>query len=130
MDSLNLIVISGGSGTGKSTLAQALQEQLLPDVWLHFSVDAIFACLPQSIIQSANAHNDWSRVDAKAVTGAAQACLRVLLAEGHKLLFECVVASEVGAKSLLLGIGDARPAFVGLTCSWEKPAEEHALEAI
>jgi chloramphenicol 3-O-phosphotransferase len=120
MDSPNLVIICGGSGTGKSTLAQALQEELLPEIWLHFSVDAVLYCLPESLVQRANRKNDWSLIDVKSITRGAYACLRALLAEGHKILFDCVVSTEVGARNLLLALSDFRPVFVGLTCGWEE----------
>jgi chloramphenicol 3-O phosphotransferase len=116
----DLIVICGGSGSGKSTLARALQEAFLPQVWLHFSVDSVFYCLPQSIIEMANRRNDWSLIEPKSITGGAFACLRALLAGGHKVVFDCVVSTDVGARNLLLALEDFPAVFVGLTCSWEE----------
>jgi len=42
---VQVIVLNGGSSSGKSTLAVALQE-LLPDLWLTFGVDAFIDSLP------------------------------------------------------------------------------------
>lgn len=42
---VQVIVLNGGSSSGKSTLTEALQE-LLPDLWLTFSVDAFIDSLP------------------------------------------------------------------------------------
>jgi chloramphenicol 3-O phosphotransferase len=115
----NLIIISGGSGTGKSTLCRALQEALLPDVWLHFSVDTILYCLPQSILDRANQKNDWSSVDIQLVSSA-YPCVNVLLSAGHKVIFDCVVPTEKQAREILSAFQEYHPVFVGLSCSWEE----------
>lgn len=121
--SINLIVITGSSGTGKSSLARALQEELLPDVWLHFSPDSIFDCLPPSIIESVNCRNDWSSVDSKALVHSAYACTKTLLKAGHRLIFDCVIANSKGAQTLHTVFGEFTPIFVGLTCSWDQIAQ-------
>ncbi|MBK1791934.1 phosphotransferase-like protein [Persicirhabdus sediminis] len=38
----SVIVIYGASSSGKTCLAKAIQEELLPSVWLSFSLDSIF----------------------------------------------------------------------------------------
>lgn len=116
--SVNLIVISGGSGTGKSTLCKSLQEALLPEVWLHFSVDTILYCLPRSILDRANHQNDWLSVDPKLVGSSAYACAKVLLNAGHNVLFDCVILTEKRARALLSAFEEYRPILVGLSCSW------------
>lgn len=44
--SAEVVVINGGSSSGKTTTARRLQE-LLPDVWLRWSIDDLAAALPQ-----------------------------------------------------------------------------------
>ncbi|MEU4720901.1 AAA family ATPase [Nonomuraea dietziae] len=44
-----VIVLNGGSSSGKSSLARSLQE-LLPDPWLAFSVDTLVDAMPSSCI--------------------------------------------------------------------------------
>lgn len=116
----NLIIISGGSGTGKSTLSKALQEALLPDTWLHFSVDSVLYCLPPSILDRANHKNDWSLIDPKLTGSSAYACAKTLLDAGHKVIFDCVILSEKGANAMLSAFQEYRPILVGLSCSWEE----------
>jgi len=115
-----LVVIEGCSGSGKSALARALQERLLPRQWLHFSVDTVLYCLPDSILDRVNRHNDWSSVDASGITRAAYGCLDALLAQGHSVLFECVVMTERRARELLEALRPHRPLLVRLTCSWDE----------
>lgn len=112
------IVITGSSGVGKSTLARALQEELLPDQWLHFSVDSLFYCLPRSVVLRADQQNDWSLVDSRAIVGAACACTKTLLELGHRVIFDAVVLTEKGANEMLRAFAGLDPLFVELTCSW------------
>src|SRR4030095_6738086 len=115
-----LVVITGSSGVGKSTLARALQERLLPDRWLHFSVDTIFYCLPRSVVLRADQQNDWSLVDSRAIVSAAYACTRTLLDLGHRVIFDAVILTENGAKELLRAFDGLDPLLVELTCSWNE----------
>jgi chloramphenicol 3-O phosphotransferase len=44
----SVIVLNGGSSSGKSTIARCLQS-ILPDPWLTFSVDDLLAAMPESM---------------------------------------------------------------------------------
>lgn len=117
-----VIVITGSPGVGKSTLAKALQEELLLQQWLHFSVDTVFYCLPQSIIRQVDLHNNHSAVDSAAIVGSAYACARTLLDQGHRVIFDAVVLSAKGAQGLLSAFEAYPRMFVELMCSWEEIA--------
>lgn len=116
----SLIVVTGSSGVGKSTLARALQEQLLPEQWLHFSVDTLFYCLPASVTQRVDQHNDGSQMSGPSVVASALACVRTLLEKGHKVIYDAVVVSDKGASGLMGALLDHDPFIVELTCGWEE----------
>ena len=120
MQDLRLVVLEGGSGAGKSSLAWALQERLLPQQWLHFSTDTVLYCLPQSILDKANLQNDWTSIDTSAISRSAYACVRSLLASGYRVIFDCVVMTERRARELLLAFQTYDPVLVRLTCTWEE----------
>jgi len=120
MPQRRLIVITGSSGVGKSTLAKALQEQLLPAQWLHFSVDSIFYCWPGSVVRRVDQLNDHAAVDARATVRAAYACAKTLLELGHNVVFDAVILSQNGAQGLLDAFDGFDPMIVTLTCSWEE----------
>jgi len=117
-----VVAITGSSGVGKSTLAKALQEELLPQQWLHFSVDSVFYCLPKSIIHQVDLHNNHSAIDSTAIVGSAYACARTLLDEGHQVIFDAVILSDKGANDLRRAFEAYQCVFVELTCSWEEIA--------
>jgi chloramphenicol 3-O phosphotransferase len=114
------IVISGPSGSGKSSLARAIQEAMLPVVWLAISVDTIIYSLPPSILERCNTKNDWTGVDGKAMFSAALQCLRVLVESGNLVIFDVVVTSERTAGELMEQLSDLDPLVVGLHCTWDE----------
>ncbi|RVU47074.1 hypothetical protein EOE66_04720 [Rubrivivax rivuli] len=118
-----LILIVGSSGVGKSTLAQALQEELLPKQWIRFSPDAIQGCLPASVVKRVNALNDHTAVDWHSINAAAYACAAVLLQQGHSVIFDTVIMTPAGAKQLLTALGSFNPLIVELHASWHSITE-------
>lgn len=48
---ISVIMLNGGSSSGKSTIARCLQS-VLPDPWLTFSVDDLVAAMPESLLAS------------------------------------------------------------------------------
>lgn len=120
MSARQLVVITGSSGVGKSATAQALQELLLPEQWLHFSVDTLFYCLPPSVTQRVDQHNDHTAVDAKALIKTTYACALTLLSLGHKVIIDAVILSERGASELHDAFSGFDPFYVDLRCSLDE----------
>jgi chloramphenicol 3-O phosphotransferase len=46
---VSVIVLNGGSSSGKSTIARTLQDVLLPEPWLTFGIDTLIAAMPPSL---------------------------------------------------------------------------------
>jgi chloramphenicol 3-O phosphotransferase len=115
-----LICIIGGSGTGKTTLARALQERLLPDQWFHLSPDTLLYCLPKSSVAKADLANDWSAIDGKLVNELAYDCVRNILRSDAPVVFDCVVMTEQRASQLLAAFAASDPFLVGTTCAWDE----------
>lgn len=44
-----VIVLNGGSSSGKSGIARCLQALLLPDTWLTFGVDTLIEAMPAAL---------------------------------------------------------------------------------
>lgn len=45
----SVIVLNGGSSSGKSRIARCLQSVLLPEVWLAFGIDGLVEALPAAL---------------------------------------------------------------------------------
>ena len=118
--SRKLIVTTGSYGVGKSTLARALQERFLPAQWLHFSVDSILYCLPRSVIERVDQHNDHGLVDSKVIVAAAYAATCTFLELGHRVIFDAVILNKKGAEGMMSELGRFDPPLVELTCSLEE----------
>ncbi len=115
-----VIILDGPSGAGKSTLAKALQDALLPTMWLHFSIDSIIYALPPSVLERCNTQNDWTGVDDDAIQAGAFACLNSLASNGNAVIFDAVIANRKRADQLLAAISDHRVAIIGVCCAWEE----------
>ena len=115
-----LVVITGSSGTGKSTLARTLQARWLPAQWLHFSPDIVLHCLPQAVVDGANLRNDWSSIDRPLLRRSTHACLHALLDAGHSVIFDCVVMTAQGAHDLVAAVQGRNAFLLRLTCAWSE----------
>jgi len=120
VEDIRLLVLDGGSGTGKSSLARALQERLLPRQWFHVSTDTVLYCLPPSILDKANLQNDWTSIDTRAISRSVYACVGSLMTSGCRVIFDCVIMTERQARELLVAYQEHSPVLVRLTCSWEE----------
>ena len=50
---IDVILLNGGSSSGKTTLAIYLQDAL-PGSWLHFSIDDLIDALPQALLEDSD----------------------------------------------------------------------------
>lgn len=118
--SSQLIILEGPSGSGKSSLSCALQEALLPKIWLSFSMDTLIYTLPPSVLHRCNTLNDWSGVDGRAIGAAALRCLRVLIECGNNVIFDLCLPSRPYADVFQSEIKDLSPVVVGVRCAWQE----------
>jgi chloramphenicol 3-O phosphotransferase len=118
--SSKLIILEGPSGSGKSSLSSALQESLLPLIWLSFSMDTLIYTLPPSVLHRCNTANDWSGVDGKAIGDAALRCLRALVECGNNVIFDLCIPSRQYADAFQSAVQDLSPVMVGVRCDWQE----------
>jgi len=116
--SSKLIILEGASGSGKSSLAAALQECLLPEIWLSFSMDTLIYTLPPSVLHRCNSANDWSGVDGTAIGTAALRCLRALVECGNRVIFDLCIPNRKYAETFQADLHYLSPVTVGVRCDW------------
>ncbi|WP_407333087.1 phosphotransferase-like protein [Enterovibrio sp. 27052020O] len=112
----NLIVLDGPSGAGKTTLSKALQQTLLPDNWLYFSIDTLLYAMPPSVLARCNQENDWPSVDINALMTGAFACVDALLKTGNKVIFDAVISTPTRALQMDLAFDQHERFYVGVNC--------------
>ena len=118
--SSKLIILEGPSGSGKSSLSSALQESLLPMIWLSVSMDTLIYTLPPSVLHRCNTANDWSGVDGRAIGAAALRCLRALVECGNNVIFDLCIPNRQYADAFQCDVKDLSPVKVGVRCDWQE----------
>ncbi len=116
---LQVIVITGTTSSGKSSLAQALQEVLLPEVWLSFSLDSVIYTLPPSLLERCNLEDNWQGIDGSALCSGAFACLRALVENGNAVIFDAVISHQKLADGLIQSLVGINYIHIHLHCDWE-----------
>lgn len=109
-----IILLNGASSSGKSTLAQALQERL-PGAFWHVSIDHLVAArvLPQARID----RGDFAWADLRpAFFEGFHNTLPALAAAGNSLVVEHIVESRAWMDRLLRLLDGHDVFFVGLHC--------------
>lgn len=119
---VQVIVLNGGSSSGKSTIVRSLQE-LLPQLWLTFGIGAFIDALP--------GHGDSPRsdityrTDGVIETGAAfracenawRASLAALARSGVQLILDEVLLNRgAGQQTMRTALAGLRVLWVGVHC--------------
>jgi chloramphenicol 3-O phosphotransferase len=113
-----IIILNGASSSGKSTLAQAVQ-QLLPLPFWHYSIDHLVAArvLPSARIESGEFA--WPDLRQQFFEGFHHS-IAAFAAAGNNLIVEHIVETEAWMHRLLLSLEDFDVFFVGLHCPLEE----------
>ena len=118
-----VIVLNGGSSSGKSSISRVLQE-MLPDLWLTFGVDAFIESLPNrgdspraGITYEQDGTITFSS-DYRALERSWYAGLRSMATAGaHLILDEVMLASGAGQERLRSMFCDVDMVWVGVRCT-------------
>lgn len=109
MEHGKIILISGTSSSGKSTLAKGLQKSL-PDPFLHLQLDSYIEMLPRT--------DDWEMFQ-RMVRGLNRS-VAVMTEEGNNLIVDHVLIDTAWLKQLLDLLRERYVLFVGLDCPLEE----------
>ncbi len=109
MEHGKIILISGTSSSGKSTLAKGLQKSL-PDPFLHVQLDSYIEMLPRT--------DDWEMFQ-RMVRGLNRS-VAVMAEEGNNLIVDHVLIDNAWLEQLLELLRERYVLFVGLHCPLEE----------
>jgi chloramphenicol 3-O phosphotransferase len=105
MEHGKVILISGTSSSGKSTLAKGLQKSLI-DPFLHMQLDSYIEMLPRT--------DDWEMFQ-RMVRGLNRS-IAVMADEGNNLIVDHVLIDNAWLKQLLELLHEHYVLFIGLHC--------------
>jgi chloramphenicol 3-O phosphotransferase len=109
MEHGKIILISGTSSSGKSTLAKGLQKSLT-DPFLHLQLDSYIEMLPRTA--------DWEMFQ-RMVRGLNRS-VAVMTEEGNNLIVDYVLIDNAWLEQLLELLRERYVLFVGLYCPLEE----------
>lgn len=128
-----VIVLNGGSSSGKTTIATCLQE-ILPSPWLRLSVDTLVDAMPQRLLSSdtgiafgadgsVRPGEDFQRLESAWMRGVA-----AMARAGAHVIVDDVFVSGVAARDRWqAALGDLSVLWVGVRCDPAvAAAREHA----
>lgn len=127
-----MVVLNGGSSSGKTTVARCLQELLLPRVWLRWSIDDLVGALPGagpdgSLIEFPDGGAvvtgpGFRRAEAAWVTGLAA----MARAGAGVIVDDVFLGGSASQERLRSGLGGLQVLWVGVRCD---PAVASSREA-
>lgn len=124
-----VVVLNGASSSGKSSIARALQEVLLPDPWLTFGIDTLIAGLPPSLggpTQGLDLRDDGSITvgpEFRRLESAWCSGLGAMARCGvHLVLDDVFLGGAASQDRLRSSLGDLDVRWVGVHCAPEEAA--------
>ena len=94
MNGPTIIYLRGPSSSGKTQIAEELQEQL-PDFFLRFALDTIFDGFPKSVLRRKWEGQDLSDIRCPSVGRGYHACVHALAGTGFNLIIDDDLPDDV-----------------------------------
>jgi len=118
MDFPQIICLNGTSSSGKTALARALQE-LLPRIYLNFSIDSILYVLPEQALVRMTTGKDISDLNYPLLDRSFNACVRRLVEMGNFLVIDNAMVRVEQVTDFLHSVSGLSVLLVGVHCSTE-----------
>ena len=115
-ETCKVVFLNGTSSSGKTSIAKHLQELLLPDIYLNFSIDSILYALPPSALKRMTTGQDISDLRYDTLVEAYYSCARTLVVSGHHLIMDDAVTGVQSAAMVKRHLEDLHPVMVGVHC--------------
>ena len=114
-----VICLNGTSSSGKTTIAHKLQE-LLPGIYLNFSIDNILYALPGSALFRMTHGQDISDLNYPQLVRSFNACVGRLAEMGNFLVIDNAMTTHEQVIDLLTSLEGFTVLLVGVHCSLEE----------
>lgn len=114
-----IICLNGTSSSGKTAIAQKLQE-LLPRIYLNFSIDSILYALPGSALFRMTHGQDISDLNYAQLVRSFNACVCRLAEVGNFLVIDNAMITREQVTDLLTNLEGFTVLLVGVHCSLEE----------
>ncbi|MGZ3698167.1 MAG: phosphotransferase-like protein [Bdellovibrionota bacterium] len=115
-----IVFLNGSSSSGKSTLARALQELLLPACWLNFSIDSVMYTLPPSVLARMTSGASNPGLDFPRLEEAFYRAAREIAAAGWDLILDHAVVTAESASMFRSRFEGVPCLMVGLDCALDE----------
>lgn len=115
-----VILLNGASSAGKTSIAKELQELLLPDLYLNYSIDSILYALPPSVLKRMTTGQDLSDLNYRALVESYYASAQALVAKGNRLIMDDAVTDADIAALLMSSLRNSGLFIVGVHCSLDE----------
>jgi chloramphenicol 3-O phosphotransferase len=111
-----IIVLNGASSSGKTSIARAFQE-LVPELFLNFSIDSILDTLPPALLTKLETGELTGRdVRYAELVRGFYACVRELANTGLDLIIGHAIVSQSEAELLRAATNGHRTFLIGIDC--------------
>lgn len=115
-----IICLNGTSSAGKTAIAKQLQEQLLPTVYLNFSIDSILYTVPPSALYRMTHGEDIADLNYPQLVRSFHACVARLVEMGNFLVIDNAMDRAEHAIDLLERVQACSLLLVGVHCSLDE----------
>lgn len=115
-----IICLNGTSSAGKTAIAKQLQEQLLPTIYLNFSIDSILYTVPPSALYRMTHGEDIADLNYPQLVRSFHACVARLVEMGNFLVIDNAMDRAEHAIDLLERVQACSLLLVGVHCSLDE----------
>jgi chloramphenicol 3-O phosphotransferase len=114
----DVIILNGASSSGKTSVAKALQE-LMPVLYLNFSIDSVLYALPQSELTNMirGAPVSKPEYDYDTLVRGYHASAAALLGSGNRLILDNAITKVDWRRDLAARLKPFQAVWVGVECS-------------
>lgn len=134
--SVDIVVVNGGSSSGKTSMARCLQQLLLPRIWLRWSIDDFVEALPaskgneQEMIEFGSGGTVQVGPAFRKAEAAWVAGIAATAREGVGVILDDVfLGGSASQQRLSSGLSGLQPLWVGVRCDREVAAARESRRA-